>query len=133
MHLYSYPGLRVTPSVDLPPEPHSVKRAREFVTATLVEAGLEPWPASLLVTELATNVVDHARSAYTVDVEVSEVVRVVVRDGQAVLPAVRDAAADAERGRGMALLEKLALRWGADLDGPGKRVWFEVAKQRCPS
>jgi hypothetical protein len=37
------------------------------------------------------------------------------------------AAGDDEGGRGLALVDALATRWGVDADGAGKSVWFEVA------
>ena len=52
--------------------------------------------------------------------------RVEVRDGSSILPAVRDAARDAERGRGLALIESLADDWGISQERRGKSVWFEV-------
>jgi anti-sigma regulatory factor (Ser/Thr protein kinase) len=124
-----YLGACMTPSIELSPEPRSVRVAREFVAGTLREAGLEAWTAALLVTELATNAVEHVGAGYLVDIEVAEVVRVEVSDGSPHEPVVGELGSFAERGRGLALVEKLALRWGSEGCGRGKRVWFEVEKQ----
>lgn len=94
---------------------------------------MEGWPATLLLSELVSNVVDHARTEFTVRVVASHDlvrVRVEVSDGSAVLPAVVDAAVDAERGRGLALLDQMAGSWGVDTRPDGKTIWFEVATDR---
>jgi anti-sigma regulatory factor (Ser/Thr protein kinase) len=119
----------VSPSLALPPEPRSVRLAREFVAGTLRDAGLEVWTAALLVTELATNVVEHVGSAYSVAVEVGSAVRVEVCDESSRLPVLSEHRAQSERGRGLALVDKLAQQWGAEVGGPGKCVWFEVERQ----
>jgi hypothetical protein len=52
--------------------------------------------------------------------------RVVVFDGSPVLPVPRRAHAGAEDGRGLALVEVLAVSWGVDARPDGKSLWFEV-------
>jgi hypothetical protein len=52
--------------------------------------------------------------------------RVEVHDGSPVLPVQRNAAASAEGGRGIALVEALAVRWGVEARPTGKTFWFEV-------
>lgn len=42
------------------------------------------------------------------------------------MPAPRDAPADAEGGRGLALVDALAAAWGTLPRPEGKTVWFEV-------
>ncbi len=65
--------------------------------------------AELLVSELVTNAILHARSASRVKVErTGAVVRVAVCDGSSVTPRVRDYGPNAVT------------------DGNGKCVWFEV-------
>jgi hypothetical protein len=55
--------------------------------------------------------------------------RVEVSDDGGGLPLIGAQRADAESGRGMAMVEMLSSRWGTDLDvGPlGKTVWFELS------
>ena len=84
--------------------------------------------AVLLVSELVTNAVLHARTRFTVEVEVvDDTARVSVEDSSPLPPAVRTFSDLAGSGRGLHLVEALASRWGVDSrDGAGKRVWFEL-------
>jgi anti-sigma regulatory factor (Ser/Thr protein kinase) len=83
--------------------------------------------AELLVSELVTNAILHARSLARVTVErAGSVVRVSVCDGSSATPRVRDYGPTAVTGRGMFLVDRIARRWGVDVDGAGKCVWFEV-------
>ncbi|HVL98940.1 MAG TPA: ATP-binding protein [Egibacteraceae bacterium] len=111
-----------------PPDPASVPRARRFLTAALRAHGLPAWPAELLLSELVGNVLRHARTDFHVDIDVSERVRVEVRDGTAILPALQEARQDEERGRGLALVAALSDDWGVSATSSGKLVWFEVAR-----
>jgi len=81
----------------------------------------------LLVSELVTNAVLHARSTADVSVRLAgDRVRVEVRD-QSNEPIVRRLAADdALGGRGLSLVETLARRWGSHSEPGGKVVWFEL-------
>lgn len=113
--------------------PESVPAARRFVASCLARhlVGEETaWTAALLVSELATNAVEHARTAFGVTVELTRrSVLVEVTDGTRQLPTAGYPAPDALRGRGMVIVGELAPRWGAEaLDqGPtAKRVWFEL-------
>jgi anti-sigma regulatory factor (Ser/Thr protein kinase) len=58
--------------------------------------------------------------------------RVEVSDACAALPHVRHASSDDEGGRGLALVEAMAVRWGAEprACGIGKTVWFELRSSR---
>ena len=84
--------------------------------------------AELLVSELVTNVVVHAENDMRVAVALTDhAVTVTVSDADATMP--RSGLRPdhlAEGGRGMALVDVLASRWGADLPPDGKRVWFEL-------
>jgi anti-sigma regulatory factor (Ser/Thr protein kinase) len=85
--------------------------------------------AALLVSELVTNAVVHARSEVGLVVGRSEkraVLRIEVHDGSAQRPVPGMFELEALSGRGMALVEAMASRWGVESDGTGKRVWFEL-------
>jgi len=115
--------------VVLPPEPTSPRRARQHVSAALREAGLDDLvdDASLLVSELVTNALLHARSDAVVALTATAAtVRVAVADRSPRAPVRRRHGADATTGRGLRLLEQLALRWGVDAAPDGKTVWFEL-------
>lgn len=115
--------------IDLDADPESVGRARRFCATTLEGWGADPDLAStcvLLVSELATNAVLHARTSFVVTIERGERLRVAVDDGDPRLPHARDCGLEALSGRGLHLVEALARTSGAEVAPTGKTVWFEV-------
>ena len=113
------------------PEGQSVAQARRFVRRALEDWGAEDLSdeAVLATSELVTNAVVHAHT----DVEVvlrlrPDRLRVEVIDAATDYIYRRDAAADEQSGRGMALTEALAAAWGIDALVAGKSVWFEVLR-----
>ncbi len=82
----------------------------------------------LLVSELATNAVLHARSDFQVSVVHSGPrVRVEVFDQNTRLPSFAVAPPDAYSGRGLMLLRRLATAWGVESHSDvGKTIWFEL-------
>jgi hypothetical protein len=66
----------------------------------------------------------------TLRVEVgADVVRIEVRDGSRLPPRVHAFSPTAATGRGLRLLENLAVRWGVEpASDVGKVVWFEVGE-----
>lgn len=85
--------------------------------------------ASLLVSELAANVVRHARTAFLVQVEQRhEAVRISVFDYSSASPTRQTPGLQAGTGRGIALIDVLATTWGTSLDVRpwSKVVWFEL-------
>jgi len=84
--------------------------------------------ATLLVSELVTNAILHARTPIDLVVrKVKTSVRVEVFDegsgvAQPVYPDLNAAA-----GRGLGLVQAVATRWGVDDAEVGKTVWFEIA------
>ena len=116
-------------SRSFPAEATSVPTARRFVRATLVDLGLSTaWDAAeLLVSELVTNAVLHARTEFSVEVlRDGDLVRVSVHDRSPVVPRPRSYGTDSTTGRGMRLVATLAVAWGVDRHDGGKAVWFEV-------
>jgi len=110
-------------------EAASVPTARRFVHSTLQDLGLaSAWDAAeLLVSEVVTNAVLHARTEFSVDVvRDGDLVRVSVHDRSPVIPTPRTYGTDSTTGRGMRLVATLAVAWGVDRDDGGKSVWFEV-------
>ena len=113
----------------LPPVPASAARARQFVDDTLRGWGCDGFVdvARLLVSELATNAVLHARTDMTLVVAVTRgELRVEVHDGSVAPPVQRNYEDEAMTGRGLGLLEQMADRWGVEHGGDGKAVWFEL-------
>lgn len=110
----------------------SVPEARHAVQATLTSWGMEElgWTAALLVSELAANVALHARTAFTVTLEVlpgGAGVRLGVTDGSPRVPRQRHFGDDATTGRGMHLVAELSRDWGVERSAAGKTVWVELA------
>jgi anti-sigma regulatory factor (Ser/Thr protein kinase) len=114
----------------VPAEPSSSRTARAAVHELCAHAAVPPDTcevAELLVSELVSNAHEHAGGPAVVDVVVDEqTLRVVVADEDPTLPAPREMAPDAERGRGLMLVAALASRWGATPAARGKSVWFEL-------
>jgi anti-sigma regulatory factor (Ser/Thr protein kinase) len=122
---------RIHARILLEPAATSARQARRFVAETLVRLGDERLvdAASLLVSELVTNAVQHARSTVEVLVRrhgIRSVLRIEVRDGSARPPLMGGFDPDALSGRGLALVEAVSDRWGVETDAGGKRVWFEL-------
>jgi len=119
-------------SVRLAPVPESAAKARTFVQQTLHEWGCRETvdDARVVVTELVSNVVRHARTELALDVELDVV-------GDRVRIDVVDHAADGEvavqggnatlglGGRGLRLVNQLSERWGVERHRDGKCVWAE--------
>jgi DNA-binding NarL/FixJ family response regulator len=112
-------------------DPQSARAARRFISQALTAADDDDDlldSVTLLVSELVTNAVLHAGTEVEVLVRLTATAaRVEVTDASVQTVAPRDAAADEDSGRGLALVESLARRWGVrPAPGGGKTVWFEV-------
>lgn len=111
------------------PEPRSALAARRFVRSRLGEQGVSSEDSELVVSELMGNVVRHAQTPVTVRLGVGQTVRVEVHDGNAIIPAVAEAAEDAEAGRGLFIISNVAMNWGVDQTPDGKCVWVELTRE----
>ncbi|MGH8926451.1 MAG: ATP-binding protein [bacterium] len=114
-----------------PPESQSAPAARKFV----LEAGWSDDAETNLrlatvVSEVVTNAILHARTAFVVTViPRREAIRVAVRDQSAVFPIRRAYQARQPTGRGLQIVEALADRWGVAKEPSGKTVWFELERE----
>jgi putative methionine-R-sulfoxide reductase with GAF domain/anti-sigma regulatory factor (Ser/Thr protein kinase) len=113
-------------------DPSSVPAARRFIGECVEQLGLASLPlVQLLVSELATNAVVHARSCFDVTVEKSAggCARVEVRDFGGGTPRLLDREPIAVSGRGLQIVASLARSWGVEQRpaGTGKSTWFTVA------
>lgn len=120
--------------VTLPGAPSSVPTARRFVESILTSWGRPEtgWTAALLVSELSANCTLHARTEFTVRIELQEEqVRLQVTDGSLRAPAVRDYGTSATTGRGLRLVAELSHDWGVDLHDDGKTVWALLRQQQA--
>ena len=116
----------------LPASPASARRARRLVVDALHRLHWETATevAELLVSELVTNAVLHARSEIRLRVQADGFrIRVEVHDNSPAPVHRRHYGQESTTGRGLALVDALAARWGSDLiHGNGKSVWFELEK-----
>ena len=118
-------------ALDLVGDLRSPSRARNFVTAEL--SGLvtpdQLDHAVLIVSELVTNAVLHTGTPCTVELlDGGEVLQLRVRDGGTMLPLRRlSPSSTMSTGRGLQLLERVAVRWGVErVPHEGKVVWAEL-------
>ena len=78
----------------------------------------------LIVSELVSNAVEHARTTSVVIVRrLASLVRVIVIDGSSSPPSLQPYDVTAPRGRGLQMVDKLAARWGWEWHRDGKTVW----------
>ena len=119
-------------STVLPPTAETVPLARRFARQTLDQWGLEEYEeaASLLVSELVTNAVLHARTEVTVSlVDHGDVLVLSVGDGSPVLPVQRRHSREAATGRGLLLLDRYSSGYGVARGATGKQVWAVLRPQ----
>ncbi len=113
-----------------PADPLSVAAARKFVVSVLPPASEEARQAAqLLVSELATNVVRHVHTDFTVTVQDRDgCVLVEVADHGAGTPVMRSPGTDEPSGRGLRIVDTFSEAWGIENRRPvGKTVWFTLA------
>jgi len=120
------------------PDPTEVAAARRFVADTLStwQAHQDRETAVLLVSELVSNAVVHARTDITITIRNDgALLTVEVQDGSDQLPDRHDAAPTATSGRGLAMVDRMAQDWGVRrLPGDGKVTWFTlVAEESVPA
>jgi anti-sigma regulatory factor (Ser/Thr protein kinase) len=118
------------------PDVGTISVARRWVEDTLIAWGADDlsWTAMLLVTELSTNAVLHAATAYRVSLDQRKdgTVRIGVSDGSPRKPRARDYGVDATTGRGLGLVGSLAAAWGTSSRPDGKTVWCDL-RAEAPS
>jgi hypothetical protein len=83
---------------------------------------------SLLVTELVSNGVRHARTQLQLILTLhGSCLRIALQDGDTHPPVARERHEFTVGGFGLTLIESLSTEWGIDIDdGVGKTVWFEI-------
>jgi len=118
-------------SIELSPTQASVAEARRWSVDVLDQAGAAELAdtMALLVSELVSNVVLHARTPCCLSIlQTGGRIRVEVQDGSDRLPGMRERTDPlAQSGRGMQLVDALSCAHGVEPQpGGGKRVWFEL-------
>ncbi|WP_432143605.1 ATP-binding SpoIIE family protein phosphatase [Streptomyces sp. bgisy084] len=111
----------------LSPQPQTAGRARQLTRRALHRWGLGPMldATELMVSEVVTNAVRYASRPIALRLLRTDVLRCEVGDDSPQVPRMRRAQAGDEGGRGLFLVDQLALRWGATMLSTGKVVWFE--------
>jgi anti-sigma regulatory factor (Ser/Thr protein kinase) len=117
-------------------EASSAARARAFVSQHLLGHGMPHLvdDIELVVSELATNAMVHARTPFTVILcAFEETVCLEVSDGSQLEPSVVMAKSLDTSGRGVAIVEALSRDWGAlTRASGGKTVWAQFDNERLP-
>jgi anti-sigma regulatory factor (Ser/Thr protein kinase) len=103
----------------------------------MLHEALERWDqravlddAALILSELVTNAVVHARSPLEVSIRHHDgKLRLSVHDQSPARPRLGKADCEPGTGRGLRLIAELAADWGIAPSGPGKVVWAELAAE----
>lgn len=116
--------------ITLDPHPTSVGRARRWLSQQLEQWELEDldYDMSVVMSELVTNAVLHARTPITVRVSRGAAIRLEVCDSSPVLPNIRGHGSQTTTGRGLHLVSALASAWGSEPRAEGKVVWAEFSE-----
>jgi anti-sigma regulatory factor (Ser/Thr protein kinase) len=80
----------------------------------------------LVASELATNVVRHARTAYDVRLIIAQSLSIEVTDTGPGTPQLLHAAPTGLGGLGLQLVSALAAAWGVEQQAGAKTVWAEL-------
>ncbi|WP_161174735.1 ATP-binding protein, partial [Streptomyces sp. SID7804] len=131
--------------LEIRPDPAEVGRARRWARSRLAVSGIqadEPLAETLilLVSELVTNAVVHTGRPAVLRLSLpgaeapeEAIVRLEVADRSGRAPVPRCVDGEATGGRGLALVDGLADRWGWSAEGVGKRIWCELDRCARPS
>ncbi|MGE7437489.1 PAS domain S-box protein [Kitasatospora sp. NPDC001175] len=118
-----------TAETELPALPVAVSEARAFLAKVLIswDCAHVADDARLLLSEILTNAVQHARGPLGLHLRrTSTELTVELSDQSPRLPQPRLAAADDESGRGLLLVDTLADKWGVRPGDQGKTTWFTL-------
>jgi len=124
-------------TVELPPEPASARRGREFARSVVTPWGLEEMldDIALGITELISNAVRHAKSGVVVTIRRDQqcVTIEVLDHNPAPVQPVANVQEDpyATSGRGLHLVSAISADWGVRRIASGKVVWFSLELPRA--
>lgn len=128
------PCFEVSVSEIFPGRTDQVALARRLVHDALARCQARD-DAVLLASELSANAVLHSASRHSGSFGVrlshdAATVRIEVRDeGSVTVPAAERRAGEAQSGRGLVIVQALAIRWSHSADQSGRLVWCELACQ----
>ena len=104
----------------------SVRAARAMVHELSLDGELED-RAALVVSEMATNAVEHGGGDFEVRLDTGPPLRIEVADHSNNLPRRRPLNLWSEGGRGLHVIDQLTSSWGTTQSLDGKVVWAELA------
>ncbi|GGS77187.1 SpoIIE family protein phosphatase [Streptomyces cinerochromogenes] len=110
-------------------EPEAAGYARSLVGERLAQWRLEDlsFSAELIVSELVTNAIRHARGPISLDlIRTENRLICAVSDSSSTSPHMRRARLGEEGGRGLFLVAQFAARWGTRHTANGKIIWAEM-------
>lgn len=123
-------SLRYERCLRLANEPASVKAARDAVAAALQATG---WPehtidmARVVTSELATNAIIHAGTAFELRVSIDGTAVIAVEDGAGTeAPRLAEKGHSRPGGMGLYLVEAMCAEWGVEQRSDGKVVWARL-------
>lgn len=111
-------------------DPESAGHARSLTSERLAQWRLDDlaFSAELIVSELVTNAIRHARAPVSLRlIRTENRLICAVSDGSSTSPHLRRAKLAEEGGRGLFLVAQFAARWGTRLLPDGKIIWAEMA------
>jgi anti-anti-sigma regulatory factor/anti-sigma regulatory factor (Ser/Thr protein kinase) len=122
-----------TPMVleDMLPVVGAARRARNLVTEACRQWGLPALvpDASVVVSELVSNAVVHAKTVFTVRVSLrARYLHLAVRDGSTTSPQIPTGAEHRLGGRGLIVVAALATAWGHLQTDDGKVIWATLRR-----
>jgi anti-sigma regulatory factor (Ser/Thr protein kinase) len=118
--------------IELSGAPRSVSEARRFALEVLETGGKtdDVWMVAQVVSELATNAVVHAGTAFVLNIAYDDSsIRVSVTDRKPLARAVvRRFSHETTTGRGLRLIQLLGRAWGVDQTESAKTVWCDLRR-----
>lgn len=110
----------------------SPSTARALIRAELPDSDEEEVAAAeLLISELVTNAVVHAATSIEIALDCGRsTFTVEVRDMDSRIPVVGNPRKSDLHGRGLLIVESMALDWGIEDREDGKSVWFTLPHRR---
>lgn len=119
----------------LPVDPALVAQVRTLANSQLTAWQLDDlaFTTELIISELVTNAIRHARGPLAVRLVHAQILICEVSDGSLSAPHLRRARATDEGGRGLLLVAQLASRWGTRYGRDGKTIWAEQPLPDTPA
>src|SRR6201999_2290922 len=84
--------------------------------------------AELMASELTSNCVRHAGTAFDVSGQVREEIRIEVCDTGGGEPRPLSPGPEEPSGRGLMIVKAMSRNWGVEPAGDGKKVWFTLPR-----